>query len=130
MTEPKRDLLIFPAKVRLGSVGEARLSRIERSERGPMAVYEVEPGDEDVFGEAVNALRDQFNLTYQPIPALWGSWRLLDDDLVLQVGLEQQAGRARTEAFRALRPKHNSLVSEAEVKALAMGYLLRAGAEV
>jgi hypothetical protein len=130
MTESKRDMLIFPVKVRLGSVGEARLLRIERSERGPMAIYEVEPGDEGVFGEAVNALRDQFNLTYQPIPALWSSWRLLDDDLVLQVGLEQQAGRARAEAFRALRPKHNSLVSEAEVKALATGYLLRAGAEI
>ena len=131
MTEPKkRDLLIFPTKVRLGSLGEARLGRIERSPRGPTAVYEVEPGDEEEFKEAVRALRDQFNLTYQPTPALWSSWRLLDDDLVLQVGLDQQAGKARADAFRALKPKHNALVSEAEVKALAMGYLLRVGAEV
>ena len=130
MTGSKRDLIIFPAKVRLGEVGEARLSRIERSERGPMAIYDVEPGNEELFREVVSALRDQFNLTYQPVPALWGSWRLLEDDLVLQIGLEQQAGKARTEAFRALRPKHTSLVSEAEVKALALGYLLRAGAEI
>lgn len=131
MTDPKkRDLLIFPTKVRLGSLGEARLDRIERSPRGPTAVYEVEPGDEERFREAVNALKNQFNLTYQPTPALWSSWRLLDDDMVLQVGLEQQAGKARADAFRTLRPKHNSIVSEAEVKALAMGYLLRVGAEV
>ena len=123
---------IFPKSSRLGRLGKANLVRVERSDRGPVALYAVEPGDSAVFKDAVATLRDQFNLTYQPIPALWGSWRLPEksDDLVLQIGLETEAGRARAQAFRALRPKAASLVSEAEVKALALGYLQRAGAEV
>lgn len=123
---------IFPKGSRLGALGRAKLVRVDRTERGPVGIYVIEPGEPKVFHEAVAALRDQFNLTYQPIPALWGSWRLPEknDDLVLQVGLEKLAGRARTEAFRALRPKAASLVSEGEVKALALGYLLRAGAEI
>ena len=123
---------VFPKTARLGRVGTARLVRVERSERGPVGIYAVDPGQHEAYHEAIGALRDQLNLTYQPIPALWGSWRLLesDDEVALQVGLEAAAGKARAEAFRALRPKATSLVSEAEVKALALGYLLRAGAEV
>jgi hypothetical protein len=48
----------------------------------------------------------------------------------LQVGLDTNAGKARTEALRALLSKAGSIVSEPEVKALALGYLLRVGAEV
>ena len=128
----ERSLSIFPASAKLGKFGNARLARVERTERGPHAIYAIEPGDAAAFREGVSALRDQFNLTYQPIPALWGSWRLpdSDDDLMLQIGIDAAAGKARTEAIRALKSKATSVVSEAEVKALALGYLLRAGAEV
>jgi hypothetical protein len=127
-----KELLIFPKTVRLGRLGSARLLRVEKNERGPVALYAVDPGDLLLFKQAVSSLKDQFNLTYQPIPALWGSWRLpdSDDDVILQVGLEHNAGKARTEALRALRSKATSIVSEPEVKALALGYLLRVGAEV
>jgi len=130
---PERSTLsIFPQTARLGKFGNARLARVERTERGPHAIYTIEPGEAKVFRDGVSALRDQFNLTYQPIPALWGSWRLpdSDDDLMFQVGLDAEAGKARTEAVRALKSKATSIVSESEVKALALGYLLRAGAEV
>ena len=127
-----KDRTIFPKTARLGRLGTARLLRVEKSERGPIAIYAVDPGDLSVFKDAVSSLKDQFNLTYQPIPELWGSWRLpeSDDDVVLQVGLDTNAGKARTEALRALLSKAGSIVSEPEVKALALGYLLRVGAEV
>ena len=136
MTQPKDAKpaapAIFPKSVRLGRFGKARLVRVEHVDRGPVGLYAVEPGDVVRFGESVAMLRGHLNLTYQPISALWGSWRLpeKDDDLLFQVGLEVEAGRARARAFRALKPKATSLVSEAEVKALALGYLQRVGAEV
>ena len=121
---------IFPSgPIALGTLATATLSGVRRGPKGLEARYSLTPKNEVAFVDTMGGLREYLGWSYAPLSGTWASFVVPEerDEIELVVGMDASFGRALVGAYRDLRLPSTSVVPDFTVRALALGYLVKAG---
>ena len=121
---------IFPSgPISIGTVATVELRGIRRTPKGVEATYSLSPKDNFSFVDTMGGLQEYLGWSYRPISGTWATFVVPEerDEMELVVGVDASYGRALVEAYRDLRVPSASVVPEFTVRALALGYLSKAG---
>jgi hypothetical protein len=122
-------MMIFPeTPIAIGTIAVAHFVGIEKVPPYLVGRFRLQPDDSIEFTDRVGALQGHFGLRYEPIFGTWASFVIPEDrdDVDLLVGLDTRFGRAMVEAGEDLHIHPPSLLSEATVRSLALGYFASA----
>ena len=121
---------IFPSgPIAIGTVATAELRGVRRSTNGLEGVYSLTPRDPSFFVDTMGGLREYLGWNYAPITGTWATFVVPEerDEIEFVVGMDSTYGRALVDAYRDLRVPAASVVPDFTIRALALGYLSRAG---
>ena len=122
---------VFPeTPIVIDSFAVARLLSVSKNGRSVYGMFSVEPVNVTRFRSCVESMRGVLGARYVPVPWLWTSFRLSDDedDLLFQVGVGKVYCKAVADARRKLERRPSSVLSSEQVGYLAEAMLRWVGA--
>ena len=123
---------IFPSgPIAIGTVATAELRGVRRKTTGLEGVYELTPRDPSSFVDTMGGLREYLGWHYAPITGTWATFLVPEerDEIEFVVGMDSNYGRALVNAYGDLRVPSASVLPDFTIRALALGYLAKAGVQ-